>query len=728
VTPKPAYEDLERTIRELEEESIRSRQAEQEAAILAAIGRLISSTLNIDEVYERFALEARKLIHFDSITINLYWLHDNPMRVAYVSGVDIDGRRQGDPLVLKGSLSEEVIRTRTGLLVQPADLDEALSRFPRLAVIFQAGLRSIICVPLVYRDEVIGVLHFRSKEPHAYTQPDLRLAERIAAQIAGAVANAELFAERKKAAEALRESKNRYDRLTNTVPVMLYDSMIRPDGTTRFLYVTPQPCRELFELDPEALLANVILLWDMIHPEDVGRFHQEEMAANREGRVFSAEVRIITPSGRLKWVIIDSRPNPAAPGEPVVWSGFIKDITERKQAEERLAAFEAQFRQLQKAESLSRMAGAVAHNFNNLLGAVMGNLELAMNNLPPGPDIGQKLARAMKAAGRAAEVSGLMLAYLGQGPSRHEPLDLSEVCRRSLPMLRDSMPKEADLEADLPAPGPTIEADGHQIRQVLTNLVTNACEALDEGRGTIRLAVKTVSPVDIPAARRFPPDWQPQDDLYACLEVADTGCGIAEKDIENLFDPFFTSKFTGRGMGLSVVLGALRAHDGAVTVESEAGRGSVLRVFFPMSTETVHRQPEEEIRVPKIVGGGTALLVDDEEAVREIAADMLRDLGFAVLDAKDGVEAVELFRRHKDAIRFVLCDLTMPRLDGWETLAALRKLAPGIPVILTSGYDRAQVMAGDHAEWPQAFLGKPYRSAGFHDAIRQALESEKGGG
>jgi two-component system cell cycle sensor histidine kinase/response regulator CckA len=153
-------------------------------------------------------------------------------------------------------------------------------------------------------------------------------------------------------------------------------------------------------------------------------------------------------------------------------------------------------------------------------------------------------------------------------------------------LLRAAMPEEVVLEIDLPSPGPVIRANANQIEQVLANLVTNAREALGGDRGANLLTVKAYSRADIPAAHHFPLDWQPQDTAYACLEVADTGCGIAHKDIENLFDPFFSSKFTGRGLGLAVVLGIVRAHEGAVTVESEPGRGSVFRVFFPVSAES----------------------------------------------------------------------------------------------------------------------------------------------
>lgn len=166
--------------------------------------------------------------------------------------------------------------------------------------------------------------------------------------------------------------------------------------------------------------------------------------------------------------------------------------------------------------------------------------------------------------------------------------------------------------------------------------------------------------------------------------MADAGCGITQEDIEKLFDPFYSTKFTGRGMGLAIVLGIVKAHNGGITMESEPGRGSVFRIFLPVSIEEVHRQPDKPIHSPEIQEGGTVLLIEDEEQVRKMARTMLTRLGYRVLEAKDGVEAVAIFQQHQNEIRFVLSDLTMPRMNGWEALAALRKLSPDIPVILSS--------------------------------------------
>jgi len=394
---------------------------------------------------------------------------------------------------------------------------------------------------------------------------------------------------------------------------------------------------------------------------------------------------------------------------------------ERKQAEAEKAELETRNRQLQKAESLGRMAGAIAHHFNNQLQVIMGNLEMAMDALSRDDPAVQCLNEAMKAVLKSAEVSSRMLAYLGQAPGKKESQDLSEVCRQSVTLLQASAPKGMTLKTGFPSSGPVIRANAGQLQQILANLVTNAWEAAGKNQGTIGLTVKTVSQENIPASNRFPIDWQPRESVYACLEVADEGHGIPGRDIEKLFDPFFTTKFTGRGMGLPMVLGIVRTHGGVIAVESEPGRGSVFRIFLPVPTQEIPSPADKAGMAREFEEGGTVLLIEDEEQVRKMAGIMLTCLGYSVLEAKDGIEALEIFQQHPDEIRWVLSDVTMPRMDGWKTLAALRKLSPGIPVVLSSGYDEARVMAGDHPERPNAFLGKPYQLKELRDTINRVL-------
>ncbi len=386
---------------------------------------------------------------------------------------------------------------------------------------------------------------------------------------------------------------------------------------------------------------------------------------------------------------------------------------------------ETQHMQLQKAESLGRMAGAVAHHFNNILTVVMGNVEFAMEQWPKGVDIEENLQAAMTAAGRAADLSGSMLTYLGQTVGKQEPLDLSEICRISLHKLMANMPKKVDVKIDFPSSGPTIMASAHQIGQVLGNLITNGCESLLDEEGTLRLTIKIMGQAEILAPHRFPLDWQPEDCRYVCLEVVDTGCGINENDIEKIFDPFYTQKFLGRGLGLPIVLGIVRAHYGAVTVTSKVGYGTVMRIFFPVFAGEIAQSLDDSIQIREITEGGTILIVDDEPTILEIAQAALISHGFTVLVAKNGFDAVEVFRQHRQSISCVICDLVMPGMDGWDTLSALRQLAPDIAVILSSGYDQDEVMIGDHGEWPEFFLGKPYNLSGLYAAIKQALAKNR---
>ncbi len=268
-------------------------------------------------------------------------------------------------------------------------------------------------------------------------------------------------------------------------------------------------------------------------------------------------------------------------GQPLCMQAWFVDITERKQAEKTRAALEAQNRQLQKAESLSRMAGAIAHHFNNQLQTVMGRLELALIEHPPQGAADRNLTHAMDAAERAAEISSLMLVYLGQTHDTFMPLELAEICTGTLAAIQEILPPHITLTVDFSTPGPLINANAIRIQQLLTNLVTNACESIADQPGTIQLAVRAASLSDIPTTHRFPLDWHPQEQTYACLEVTDTGSGIAAPDFDKLFDPFYSTKFTGRGLGLAVVLGIVRIHSGVVAVTSIRDQGSTFLIFFP---------------------------------------------------------------------------------------------------------------------------------------------------
>jgi PAS domain S-box-containing protein len=537
-------------------------------------------------------------------------------------------------------------------------------------------------------------------------------------RIIGTFGNVLDITERKRAEAALLGSENRFRMALEAAKDGLWEWNI----VTNEEFFSPRWCEIVGYAADDPALPRTYDAWaERIHPEDAARVMRALTDHLERGTHFEVEYRHRHRSGEYRWQSSRGVTQRDASGKPVKMTGCISDITARKQAEAEREALAARNQQLQKTESLGRMAGAIAHYFNNQLQVVMGNLTLVLDDLPRNAGGGELLTEALQATRKAAEMSSLMLTYLGQNYCRREPLDLSETCQRLLPRLRTDLPPNVVLETDLPAPGPTISANTNQIQQVLTNLLTNAGEASTAGPAVIRLSVKTVSAAEIPALHRFPVDYQLSGQSYGCLEVADAGCGIPPAEIEKIFDPFFSTKFTGRGLGLPVVVGIARVHDGVITVTSEPGRGSVFRLFLPLSAEVVPQKPVSVAPIQTLTGNGTVLVVDDDPAVLRVAMRALQQFGFTVLAAEDGVAAVTLFWERRSEISCVLCDLTMPRMDGWETLTALRQLKPGIPVILSSGYHEAHAMAGGHAEMPQAFLQKPYQFEALINTIRQVL-------
>ena len=522
---------------------------------------------------------------------------------------------------------------------------------------------------------------------------------------------------------ALKTSEERHRLLADNAADVIWTM----DLKGRFTYVSPSVTK-LRGYSPDEVMLQTLA--EALTPESA-RVAQAGLGgvveAIQQGLPvpgFRGELEQPCKDGSTVWTEVTTTGMTNEEGNFIGILGVTRDITNLKALAAEKAALDHQNRHLERAESLGRMAGSIAHHFNNKLQAVITNLDL-LSALPKGADPTKYVAMAKLAAEKAAVVSRQMLVYLGNNPGEQNPLSLGELCAVSLPSLHQALPGEVTLESACPTPGPVIKGNAEHLQQLLTNLVTNAGEAMSLAGGNVRLSLSTCPAAEIPTDYRFPIGWQPMGQDYACLEVADIGVGIPAADIEKLFDPFFSTKFTGRGLGLSVVLGLVQAHGGCLTVASQPGQGSVFRVYFPLSAETTPGLPERAVPVPEQAGGGTFLLVDDDEMLLESACELLDLLGFNVLTAKDGIEALEVFRQHQAEIRCVLTDLTMPRMDGWGLLTELRILNPNLPVILASGYDKAQVLAGTRSNHPEAFLSKPFSLQQLHDAVGQALVASR---
>ncbi len=324
---------------------------------------------------------------------------------------------------------------------------------------------------------------------------------------------------------------------------------------------------------------------DLCHPDDADhakRILKEHFSGEHPFLVI--ECRMRHKAGHWVWVEIRGRVvERSAEGKPLRMIGTHFDVSQRKQAEAEQQRLEALNYQLQKAESLGRMAGAIAHRFNNQLHVVMGNLQMARSDVPADSETRIIIQEAYDAAKRAADVSGMMLTYLGQRAGTKGPVDLNLLVQEAVSMLEAMAPRGFRIEADLPAQSPTVQANRDHLQQLLTNVVVNAWEAGEgEAPYPIGISLCVVDGRSIPKQRRYPVNWQPADKPYALIEVRDSGKGIAEADLNRLFDPFFTTKSLGRGMGLAVVSGIVQAHDGGIVINSGPGVGTVFDIFLPI--------------------------------------------------------------------------------------------------------------------------------------------------
>ena len=379
----------------------------------------------------------------------------------------------------------------------------------------------------------------------------------------------------------------------------------------------------------------------------------------------------------------------------------------RKLAEEERERLEAQVRHAQKLESLGVLAGGIAHDFNNLLTGVLGNVELGLLEVEDGSAACSCLREARASAERAADLSRQMLAYSGKGSFVIEAVDVNELVTEIGNLLEVSVSKGVALSYDLCRGLPAVVADVTQLHQVVLNLVTNASDSIGEEGGvvTLRTGVRHCDRAYL--SDTYLDDNLPEGD-YLFLEVSDTGCGMDSEVLQKIFDPFFSTKFTGRGLGLASALGIVR-HSGAIKVTSEQGGGTSFTVLLPVGNRVALKREETQPEAFGGEGGGTVLLVDDEDTVREIGMRLLEQAGFEVVGAADGCEAVDYYREHWNEVSCVLLDLTMPRMGGEETFQELRKIRDDVKVVLSSGFSEQEVVGRFAGGGICGFVQKPYR-------------------
>lgn len=558
------------------------------------------------------------------------------------------------------------------------------------AAITEEGLRSGVILPTTCGGRAVGCLNLASRSHTAVPEE----ARQVLTFLAGTIGQ---LIERERAIAALKESEANLATFFGSVSEFLF--VLDEDAVIR--RVNQAVCERL-DCSEQDLLGRSVL---DVHPadrrEEAAQIVQEMLAGKRD----FCPVPLETREGEL--VPVETRVTRGSwNGRPAIF-GVSRDVGERVKSEQRQRELELRIRQAQKLESLGVLAGGVAHDFNNILMSVTANASLALEELGREDPAREAVQEILTAARRAADLCQQMLAYSGRGTFVVEPLNLIDLVQEMANLLRSSVSRKAELALYLAHDLPLVRGDATQLRQVIMNMVINASEALEDRAGTINLAAGVVDCEAHELAEMINGEnLQPGE--YVFLQVADSGCGMDEETLARLFDPFFTTKFTGRGLGMSAVLGIVRSHRGAMSVRSEPGSGTEFRILLPTAGSAASHADDEAPSLSELEADRCVLLVDDEREVRAAGRRMLERLGLRVLTAADGVEALEVHQEEGEGIDLVILDMTMPRLDGLETMAVLQERDPSLSIILSSGYTEKEIRSRCAGGEPAAFLQKPY--------------------
>lgn len=479
----------------------------------------------------------------------------------------------------------------------------------------------------------------------------------------------------------------------------------------------------MFGYTSTEFLEGLVPYAETVHAEDLTRVAEEVAAATARGAENFEHLpyRVVHRSGRPVWLYDFTTILRDDLGNATHFLGYVIDITSRREAEEERKRLEAQVLQSQKLESLGVLAGGIAHDFNNLLTTILAHSELAQISVTRGESVDSHLEAITIASERAADLCRQMLAYSGRGRFEIRPLDLNAVVREMAYLLEVSISKNVTMTFDLSEDLPGIEGDVTQLRQVVMNLITNASEAIGNSGGGVQLVTESIRLEDRCVLTAGVEERLPSGD-YVRLRVTDDGCGMSEETAARIFEPFFSTKFTGRGLGLAAVLGIIRGHHGAIEVRSSPDEGTTIEVLLPVAQSRAEVPVTRDASCEEWTSSGRVLVIDDEEMVIDVASLILESAGLDVVSAPDGSAGIRQLRELGDDLRLVLLDLTMPGLSGDETFAELRAISPSVPIVLMSGYDEDEVAGRFADSKPDGFVHKPFLREQLLAGVRQALD------
>jgi two-component system, cell cycle sensor histidine kinase and response regulator CckA len=601
-----------------------------------------------------------------------------------------------------GYTESELLRKKFIDLIHFEDQSEASRNFAEV----RAGRRRVIEMELRYvrRDStslwchVTSVWQFDRKNTPTYS-----------------VALVQDISHRKRAELALDQSQKRYEALLNSIDGIVWEA---DSKAFRFSFVSNQAERMLgYPVDK--WLSQPRFWRNKIHPEDLERVTQSLAGAVENKRNHELEYRMLGADGRTVWMR-DTVSLVIEQGKVAKLRGLMVDVTDKKEAEMALLQSEEQLRQSQKMEAIGRLAGGIAHDFNNLLTAITGYGDLLIRGLGEDHRLRREALEISKAAKRAADLTGQLLAFSRQQVLQPKVLLLKDVVVDMEMMLRRVIGEHITLVTRVDSPLGAVRADPGQLHQVILNLSVNARDAMAEG-GELTIETADADFDEAWAVRHSGVTPGP----YVMLAVSDTGCGMDDATKARLFEPFFTTKEQGKGtgLGLSTVYGIVKQSGGHISVESSSGVGSTFRIFLPrVAVASVEAPPKKETIPDTSPGTEHILLVEDDDAVRELAREVLEMNGYTVVEAPNGVEALAMFEPLAETIDLVVTDLVMPQLGGRELAKKISARRSDLRVLYLSGYTDSVAMQQGMLDPGSSFLQKPFTPAELARKVRTVLD------
>lgn len=663
----------------------------EENAVLAIIGRVMTASTDMDEVYEMMAAQLRRLVPFDRLVISTL---DGPGQIAetvYATGIRVRGHDGGASVPTVGAPTERVMEQMYGSTIEVATVEQAERDAPRLVEHVRSGLRSFLSVPLVVKGKMVGALHLQSRSSAVYGESHLLLIERMASQLAGFIKINGLL-------RRLRDSEERYRDLFNNSPVGYVEldetgRITRVNRTQLEMYGYEEPemvGRPMwsFSADPAG---DQLAIMSLMRSRSSGGEGFECVAVRKDGATFHSHT-----SG----LIVRDRD-----GRPTGMRVAMRDVTRLKQLEGQLA-------RSQRMDALGKFAGGIAHDFSNMLTSIVLHVDHALSTASTDSESTETSLRQIQwAADRASDLTHKLLSFSRRQPTSPTVVDVHRLIIDTDELFKSLAGDRIELDIQLAEYEPLVRADVSGLEQVIINLVVNARDAMPDGG---KLSVSTSEEV-LDGGQ----EW-------VNISVEDTGIGMDEATKGRIFEPFFTTKHAGEGtgLGLSTSYGVINHFGGSIDVESAPGMGSIFTIRLPQVVDALPAaRQRDRVAMPAPRGRATILLVEDNVSVREMMCMTLSELGYTVMEAPDGAEALRLLERGGDVTPdLVLTDIAMPQMNGDELAHRVREISPEMPILFTSGYGPDQLTDGWPTDLGVNYLQKPFSHERLAFKVASALE------